>query len=133
MVNSEEARVALARRTPCPCLKKPKAAGGQKIVCKKCNGSGFVMKPLSRSYMWALKAAASAASGREWGRYFNLDDVKAYLRQNPGFNSKRAVAQLKLDSQCLREVVDFLKDPSPIWSRREKRDELVRRLETLAA
>lgn len=118
-VNSEQARVALGRRVAC--CDKPK--------CKRCGGTGWEVKPLSRSYMWALKKSVGKWMGSELGRYFFLSDIRKFLKENPNFNSK-AVDEIKpKDNALMNEVLAFLKNPAPLWARSEKREELIGRME----
>jgi hypothetical protein len=76
-------------------------------------------KPLSRTYMWAVKRAMIQA-GQPIGRKFFLSQMRQFIATHPDITCK---SQRGEDS-FLREVLDVLKNP-----RADRRESMIARLE----
>jgi hypothetical protein len=69
-VGIERARHLLGDERPCECGANP--------ACDVCGGRGQWIKPLSRSYLTAVRKAMGVK-----GRYFFVSDVRQWLRRHP--------------------------------------------------
>lgn len=109
-VNSEQARYELGSKIQCPACN---TIGRNQ--CITCGGSGVIVKPWSRTYMWAVKKAMGIE-----GRLLYVSDVRKFVKNTPNFNSKSQ----KGDVTLLSEALDYIRNP-----RSSIKAQLVARLE----